>query len=404
MKIVHVNKFFYRRGGAERYFFDVMKLLEGAGHEVIPFSMEHPENEQSPFAKYFVSNVNYADIGIANVIKNAVRALYSLEAQKKFDQLLADTKPDVIHLHNIYHQISPSILAPAERRGIPVVQTLHDYQYVCPNYTLYTPKSSLPETRFACFINSLAHPTLLRSRSASFFAGAAFVVQHALVMQERGVDTFICPSSFQRDLMIRWGEPAEKFAHLPNPIEVPPYTVGMRGEYVYYAGRFVEEKGMRLLMDAAAKLPTVPFVVQGTGPMESYVKRRAAQLSNVTFLPHTKSPKELMARMANARIVVLPSVWEEVYPYTLLEAQAQGRPIVASARGGIPEIVEDGISGVLFDPSKPHALAGAIEGVWDDEERLHAFGKAGYERVQSENDPAQHLSRLLEVYGEVKGR
>ena len=173
------------------------------------------------------------------------------------------------------------------------------------------------------------------------------------------------------------------------------------GDFVYYEGRLTEEKGIRLLLDAAAKLPTIPFVLQGAGPMESYVKRRATQLSNVTFVPHTKDQQELMAKRANARIAVLPSLWEEVYPYALLEAQAQARPIVASSRGGIPEIVKDGVSGVLFDPSKPRTLTGAIEGVWDDEERLRAFGKAGYERVRSENDPAKHLSRLLELYKEL---
>lgn len=400
MRIVQANKFFYRRGGAERYFFDLKSLLEKAGHEVIPFSMRHPENDASPYSKYFISNIDYQKKGIKNTFRAVGRALYSLEAQRRFAALLKETKPDIVHLHNIYHQISPSIFYPAKNLNIPIVQTLHDYQLVCPNYTLYVPGRKLAKSARACFLQSITTPALLGSRIVSLFGGAAFLVHKLFEIQNKGVDAFICPSKFQKKLIVEWSRLLDtKFVHLPNPIAAPKTLSRTElGDYVLYTGRLTEEKGIRLLVKAAAKLEKIPFVIQGTGPLEEWLSDKARKIPNLILKQHTKDPKKLENTRFASRIMVLPSLWHEVYPYALLEAQAQGKPVIASCRGGIPEIIEDGKSGVLFDPTKPDSFIKAIEELWNDKDKLIAFGREGFEAVKKRNDPEKHLEKLVEIY------
>lgn len=402
MKILQVNKFYYLRAGAERYFFELSKLLEGAGHEVIPFAMEYPENLPSIYSKFFVSETYFdRKEGFKKDIKKVGRMMYSTEAKNKLEELIVHERPDIAHIHNIYHQISPSILSVLHKHKIPVVMSLHDYKLVCPNYKLYTEGSACERCRKHRYYNAMLH-NCLGSAAANFAAAAEMYFHHCLLRAyERKVDYFISPSLFLKELCEHWGWPAKKIIHLPYFVDAAEMSAETPevGNYVLYFGRLATEKGVDTLLHAAKKLPEIKFKITGTGPLAAGFGAMARRhgIVNVEFLPH-KYGEELWDIVRRAKIVVLPSVWYENYPLSLLEAQALGKPIIASRIGGIPEIVHDKRNGRLFEPGNADDLAHKIRALYADDMRCQGYGFVARERVLRENNPGKHLEEILKLY------
>ncbi|MEK7211342.1 MAG: glycosyltransferase family 4 protein [Patescibacteria group bacterium] len=402
MKILQVNKFYYFRGGAERYFLELSEMLGKAGHEVIPFAMRHPENLPSIYSKFFVSEIKFDQReNPAKDIKKIGRMIYSFEAKRKLEELIRHEKPDIAHLHNIYHQISPSILDVLKKHKIPVVMSLHDYKLVCPNYQLYTEGFPCERCRKQRYWNAMLH-NCLGSAPANFAAALEMSVHHFILRgYEKNVSAFISSSLFLKNLCERWGWPEKKFLRLPGFVNFDALSGESQGlgEGALYFGRLSHEKGLDVLIQAAKRLPDIPFKIVGSGPLAGglpAVARRHGVL-NICFAPHLHG-SELWDEVARARIVVLPSVWYENYPLSLLEAQALGRPIVASNIGGIPEIVLEKKNGLLFSPGDAEDLARKIKALYYDEARLRSFGLLARERVGRENDPARHLHEILKIY------
>lgn len=402
MKVLQVNKFYYLRAGAERYFFELSKLLEGAGHEVIPFAMEHGENLPSIYSKFFVSEAHFdRKEGFKKDIKKVGRMMYSLEAKRKLEELILHERPDIAHIHNIYHQISPSILDTLKKHNIPVIMSLHDYKLVCPNYKLYTEGSPCERCRKHRYYNAMLHNCL--GGSAANFAGMAEMYLHHSLLRgyERKVDYFISPSLFLKELCEHWGWPARKIIHMPYFVDAADMAgeESEPGNYVLYFGRLSVEKGLDTLLHAAKKLPEIKFKLAGSGPLAAGFEQMARrhEIGNVEFLPH-KYGGDLWDVVRRAKVVVLPSVWYENYPFSLLEAQIFGKPIIASRIGGIPEIVHDKKNGRFFEPGNADDLAHKIRTLYADDERCRGYGFAARERVRRENNPAKHLEEILKLY------
>lgn len=400
--VLAVNKFHYRLGGVETYHLALIDLLQSRGHRVAAFAMRHPRNEPSPWAWAFVSPVDYADPRPWARLRAAARALYSFEARRKLDAVLRAFRPDIAHLHHIYRQLSSSVLDALAARSVPIVQTVHDYWMVCPSRQLYL--YSHQEMCYRCrggrFYNAVRYRCVNYGLGASALAAAEAYLTRWTRTYQRRVRYFIAPSEFLRQRLIEGGLPPERVLRLPYFIRAAEYEPVLGGEGVLYVGRLEVEKGAQVLVEAARHLPDIPFRFAGSGRLEATLRARASSMSNVTLLGQL-APEEIRRALRETRLVALPSTCHDVAPLVLLEAAAAGKPVVASAVGGIPEIVRDGETGVLVPPGDAEALAEAIAALYYDAARVAEMGKAARRYVELNHDPEQHYQRLMEIYADA---
>lgn len=404
MKIIQANKFYYPRGGADMYVLELSQLLSDAGHEVIPFAMHHPENRKTPYTDYFVSEMDLKARGSWwQDIKKFGRVVYSLEARRKFAALIRATKPDIIHIHNIYHQISPSILQAARAAHVPVVMTLHDYKLLNPNYSMLGHGGQICEhSANGRYVEVLKY-NCMGSRGASFAVMMEAYLHAWLGSYRKTVRRYISPSRFMIDLAARRGIAREKLVHIPNFVRplTPPKTRGK--ECALYFGRLSREKGLMYLLEAAKMIANIPVVIVGRGSEEAELRSRAGELGlkNVTFVGF-KHGAELWHLVAGARVVVMPTISFENAPLAILEAQSLGKITIVTAQGGLPELVRNGENGYVVPPADSLTLAKTIEMVWNmsDAERGAMEGVAR-ERVMREHNPEDHLRRIVALYKSV---
>lgn len=401
MRILHVNKFHFVKGGAERYVADLADAQQRAGHEVAPFAMQHARNAATPFAKYFPSEVDFDGAG-ARSLGVAARIVYSREAASCLDRLLRDWRPDVAHLHNIAHQLTPSILPVLAKHRIPVVQTLHDYKIACPSY-LFLDHGSVCE---ACNGGRFYEAARRRCHRDSFAAGVVLATEaylHRALGSYDTVQRFLCPSRWMRDTMARHGLPAEKLTHLPYCVPAANYAPAEGdGEDVLYAGRLSREKGLATLLAAVRQLPGTRLAVAGEGPERPALEAAREDGVAVTLLGYLNG-EALHEAVRRARVVVVPSEWYENLPFAVLEAMALGRAVVGARIGGIPELVEDGVTGYTFAPRDADGLAQALATALADGARAAQQGRTARRRIEADFAPGAHLERLHAIYDAVAG-
>ena len=216
MKVLLVNKFHYLKGGSERVYFDTKKILEENGHQVICFSMKHENNIHCEQSDYFVDNVDYASHN--DSFSKVARFIYYKKAAEKLEKLIKQEKPDIAHLHNISHQLTPSILKPLKEAKIPIIQTLHDYQLICPNYRLYTNGNVCEKCKVHRYYECVANKCMRDSTSASLLAASELTFQWFLQFYRERVDLFVSPSEFLKNKLKEW-EVKQEVEVLPNFID-----------------------------------------------------------------------------------------------------------------------------------------------------------------------------------------
>jgi len=406
MKVLAANKYYFVKGGAERYFFELARILSSRGHEVVPFAMAHPQNEPTAFAKHFVSFESFDESeGVVARLRAAARILYCREARRRIEVLADETRPDIAHLHNIAHQLSPSILYGLKARGVPVVQTLHDYKLVCPNYQMFVHGETCERCRTWRYYNAVVHRCMRDSVTSSALVAAEAYVHRLMGSYFRNVDLFIAPSEQLRERMIAHGVDARKIVHVPYSIALDKYQPSYDdGGYGVYVGRLSLGKGLPTLMSALERVPAVRLKVVGEGPLAEDLRRDAGErgLTNVEFEGY-RAGAELRSLVAAARFVVVPSDCFENSPLTVYEAFALGKAVVGSRTGGIPELVSDGESGLIFEPGDARALAARMSELWEDPVRAVEMGRAARERLESRFGPDVHYEKIMAVYERVLG-
>ncbi|MFX0117412.1 MAG: glycosyltransferase family 4 protein, partial [Candidatus Hodarchaeota archaeon] len=377
-----INKFYYVRGGTERYCFDMTKLLQRKGHTVIPFSMRHDRNRESEYAEHFVEEISFERSTNPwrplTSIKAATRAVYSREAERNLEGLIRNTRPDIAYLHNIHHHISLSILPVLKKHNIPAIWRLHDYSLFCPNYLFSYSRQAICE---ACSGGRYYQVVLRKcrrdSRAASLVAGFGAYLNRWLRLCDL-VDLFVAPSHFLKEKMVQHGLDAKRLIVIPNFIELsafeplpppsplsgPSLSPGDLKErekeeegYLLYFGRLSKEKGLGTLIEAVAQVPDIRLKIVGDGPQCQELQALAKHTvrGRVEFAGYQPT-EELITTLKSAQMVVLPSEWYENCPYTILEAFAARKPVIASNIGGIPELVEDRRDGLLFEPGNSEEL------------------------------------------------
>lgn len=404
MKILQVNKFLYRRGGAETHLLDLAELLESHGQEVGFFSTQSPKNKPTSFSRYFIPYVDMREQkGVLNKIKTFGHILYSKKAAQKMTELLKDFQPDVAHLHNIYHHLSPSILPVLKKNQVPVIMTLHDYKLISPNYRLFDRGQICENVKGGRYYDCLKHKCIFGETLPSLGATLEMYLHKWLKIYEKNIDLFISPSQFLKNKMVEFGQDGNKIVVLPNFINLPASsTVPPLGNYLLYTGRLVEEKGLLILLEAAKLIPEVPIRIMGTGPLHNtlFNKITLEQINNVKLVGY-KSGDEWQRELDNARAYVLPSIWYENYPISLLEASIREKITIASKIGGIPEMITSGVDGLLFKMGDAEDLANKIKSVWNDENKLKQMGKMARQRVEKQNDPETYYQKIMEIYKRV---
>ncbi len=321
------------------------------------------------------------------------------------EQLIKDTKPDIVHLHNIYYHLSPSILLVLKKYKIPVVMTLHDYKMICPNYKLYTQSAICERCRKHKYYQAIAHRCVFDKTMPSAMAALEMSVHKIWGVYKKNIDLFISPSEFLKKKFGEWGI-ENKIEVVPNFIS-PSLRVACEAishspcDYLLYFGRLTEEKGLLTLIWAMKQLPDIKLRIVGDGPLKEKLQNLVDMPDNIQLVGY-KSGDELAREIVGARAVVIPSEWYENYPMSALEAISYGKPIIAANIGGLPEIVRDQKSGLLFQSGNASDLVDKIKLLWDDTALARTLGQAGQKQVSEENNPDVYYRRIKNIYENLK--
>lgn len=400
MKILMVNKFHYIKGGSETYYFALKRLLTENGHEVIDFSMQDDRNFDSPYAEYFVPNVDYAAMsGVGAKIKSAANIVYSRDAKRRFEALVRQTRPDVVHLHIFQHQISPSILDVIKKYDIPTVYTAHDLKMLCLNYKMMAHGQLCERCKGGKYYECLKHKCVKDSYAKS----AVNVVEgylHKWRHSYDAIDVVLTPSRFYLDKFLSFGIRQGRVHHLPNFLGTRSAVATVlpgAGQYYLYFGRLSEEKGILTLL-RAVEGTGLPLYIVGTGPLEEEVRAyvREHGMDTVTLWGY-RSGQELTDLVGNAKAVVLPSEWYENGPYSAIEALQLGRPILGAAIGGIPELVRD--NGLLFESGNAADLREKLLAFEQtDADAYNAYCRASAALFDEVYSAEAHYPQLMRYY------
>jgi glycosyltransferase involved in cell wall biosynthesis len=380
---------------------DLADLQVAAGHTVAFFGMQHPLNTHLEYEQFFPSHIEMepAPTTLSGRVRGAARMVYSTSAARGMHAVIDRFEPDVVHLHNIYHQLSPSVLRPVARRHLPAVMTLHDYKLACPTYQ-FLDHGNICE---ACLGGKFHNAVLRRCKDGSLAASAAAAGElfiHTATRAYAPVKVFVCPSRFLADKMAEAGVFVPRLRHVPHFIDHASLAVKDEpGGAILVAGRLSPEKGVDVAVRALGLMDGATMDVAGTGPEEARLRALAEQVAPGRVRFHGLLDKPAVDRMMRAAsVVVVPSRWYENQPMVVLEALARGVPVVGSALGGLPELIEPGATGALVPANDPGALAEALAPFVADPAYGMSMRDRARQRVASEFSPQRHLERIDTAY------
>lgn len=407
MKILLVNSYYLFGGGDSTYTFNLAQLLKEQRHNIAFFAMQEERSLPDPNSDLFVSNIDYR---VLNRKKNLItgfkvlgRSIYSLEAKRKFNRLLNRFKPDIIHLQNIHHHITPSIIFKAKRHKLPVVWTLHDYKLVCPNTHFIIDKTG--QICEACGDNSYYRTILKRCKKGSLLASMVICIEayiHFFLKVKNQVDIFLTPSIFLRNKLLSHKFPSEKIRHLPLflPDDYFHYTPSNEG-YFLFLGKVEPIKGIYQLFEACRLAPQIKLILAGRVDESMANELPRLLTKNVQYIG-LKHGEELKNLLRNARALVLPSLCYENQPFSILETFAAGKPVITSNIGGMAELVKDKERGLLVPPGDTRALVNAMEWMQTHPDEAMQMGKNAYEYARKFHSQERHYQELMKIYHEVR--
>lgn len=402
MKIIIANKYLYPRGGDCLYTLRLMKLLSDAGHTVIPFTMDHPQNIKTDYDKYFVPHIDFREelkkSNIGSALRVASRAIVNRQAANLLEKMIEDFRPDIIHLNNIHHQLTPAILEGPVKHNIPVVWTLHDYILNCPDNTFL--RKGKPCTK--CADGNNIYSILHRCKKGSLAASIIAAIECSIYNQQklaRIINRFITPSQFMANILVEHSLPSSKVTHIPNFL--PSSEIESDGgDYFLYFGRLSVEKGVDTLLKAFKKFSKSKLIIAGDGPDRLHLENEAKHLKladSVKFVGH-KSSADISQLLSDCIASIVPSISYENFPYSILETMAAAKPVIASRIGGIPEQVENNITGFIFEAGNIDELTHCMTKIYDNRNMAVKMGQAGQYKVKSEYSPETYYKRILKVY------
>lgn len=381
------------------FFFEVARVLKNHGHEVAFFSCNDKDNLVSEWSDYFIDAPDFRSSNPIKKLSALIEIPYNVSAKKKFARLLDDFRPDIVHCFNIMTQISPSIMVATRERNIPVVISHNDYKHICPNYQLYRNGEPCEDCKGHKYYNCIRNKCAHGSMAFSVASAVELYIHHWMHVYERNVTLhlFSCDFAAQKTEEF-WGRKINK-AKVMNPFAVSPKPTTIKaGEFGLYFGRLIGEKGVDVLLRALSLASSIPFVIIGNGPEEENLKRMTneLQLDNVKFVG-PKWGEELEKYLNNARFVVVPSVWQETFPYVILQAFTACKPVIGSIRGGIPEMIGDS-RGVLYEANDYKKLSELMMLLFSDTEKCLAMGQAARKYIEDNFGDKSFYNALESAY------
>ena len=398
MKILLVNKFHYLKGGSEKYYFDLAKLLKEHGHEVAFFSMKDEKNIKTDCKEYFVEN---SDMNSKNIFK-ALDVIYSKKNKRAMEKALDDFKPDIVHLNNFQRQLSASIIKPIKKRKIPIVFTAHDLQAICPAIVMLDNEKNICDKCInGKYMNCIKGKCIKNSSLKSLLGAIEGKYYRNKKIYTKQIGKIITPSKFYKEKLEEDGIKSEKIEALHNFIDIDDYNVKIEDEgYALYYGRIIKEKGVLNLIKAFKNIKNHVLYIAGDGPdiekVKEYIKENRLE-ERIKLLGFLNSD-EVKEYVRKARFIVVPSVWYENCPYSVLETLAMGKPIIGSNLGGVPELVKDNENGLIYKYNDIKELEDKMQELFDNKEKAIKFGKMAQENAIKDFSKEEYYNKIMSVY------
>lgn len=398
MKVLMVNKFLYPNGGSETYIFKLGEYLISQGHEVQYFGMEHEGRCVGNHAEAYTSDMDFHGGPKLSKLTYPVKTIYSFEARKQIRKVLEDFQPDVVHLNNFTYQITPSVIPEIVKwrkrngRNCQIVFTAHDYNLVCPNHMLSNPNTH--ENCEKCLGGHFMNCTKGKCIHGSTVKSVIGTAEGFFWMWKRTyryINSVICCSEFMKTRMDTNPVFRDKTIAFHNFIDKVEWKDVDKKDYILYFGRFSEEKGIGTLIDVCKSLPDIPFIFAGTGPLEDEIKG-VKNIKNVGF----QKGEALETLIREARFSIYPSEWYENCPFSVMESQIYGTPVLGADIGGIPELIQAGKTGELFKAGDTEELKRKVNELWQDRVKMELY-RRNCKQVNF-YDIDQYCKKLMKIY------
>ena len=406
MNILVVNWTWFPSGGDWTYVENVTKLYQQKEHQVIPFSMKDDRNFPSAYSDYFIKKIDYKKVNkrsLSDGIKVVTKSIYSFEAQKNLERLLAAVKIDFAHINVIHHYITPTILKILKEKNIPIVWTLHEYTPICPESTFISHDKICERCFGGAFYNCITHSCKKGSYLASSVAALENYV-HRYLNYYSFVDHFVCPSVFLYEKFKSFNFFKNKLVQLYHGYDyaeieaVRAKTIQAEDKYIVFVGRLEKIKGAHTVLKAMESCPDIQLKIIGTGTQETALKdfKQKHHLNQVEFLGK-KSRQDTLQIINGAQFLICASEWYEVLGFTVVEAMALSKPVIGSAIGAIPELVIDQETGLLFEPGNAEQLASAIRLLYINEDLTLQMGKSACQHIVQLINNEKHYEGLQKL-------
>lgn len=404
MRVLLVQNNYQITGGAEVFAHEIARVLKDLGHEVAFFCAANEDSQGAPFGHLFPAAVDYKRGSLLSRMLKIKGLIYSSDAKKAMEEMIEQFRPDLVHAFAIYNGLTPSVLDACKEKGVPVVMSCNDYKHICPNYKIFHHGHVCEECKGGRFHRAVVNHCCKDSLVISMASSLEAYVHERMNLYRRNVHTFLFASNFMLEKTREfWKGEAFRTAILRNPFDSPSHTRRSDpGDYFLYFGRLIDEKGVDLLLKAMGNVPEARLKIVGSGPDEARLREQARSSGHesVEFLGALWG-SSLDEVLYGCRAVVVPSLWHENFPYVILQAFAASKAVIGSRRGGIPELVEDGKSGFLYDATDDHALAGALRALWSNPAKAVEMGRAAKDWCDQEFNDGAFGRALMARYGEV---
>jgi len=387
MRILLVHNKYREAGGEDVVFETERRLLERAGHSV---------------TSYVRSNTEIQDDSVMARIAIVPQMLWSSKMRNEFVGVLDRVRPDLVHVHNTFMRITPSIYSACTEQGIPVVQTLHNFRLLCPGGNFYRHGLICRDCVHQNLLQSVRHGCYRDSHGATAAVALMLAVHRTLETYEKSVARFITLTQFAKQEFVAAGFPSERVVVKPNFLDEDPRERTGKGDYALFVGRLMENKGTRILLKGWQKLQPVghyPLRIAGDGPDRKALETEAreSKLSRISFLGRIPRDAVLEA-IKGARFVIVPSTLYEGFPMCIVESFACGTPVVCSKLGGLAEIVEDHVTGLHFNPGDAEGLARTVEWAWSHPSELERMGRVARAEYETKYTAEKNYLRLVDIY------
>ena len=398
MKVLLVNKFHWYKGGSEKYYFELAELLKENGHEVAFFSMKNEKNIKTGEKEYFVDEI---DLNTGSKLK-ALDVIYSKANYKKMKEALNDFKPDIVHINNFQRQLSASIIKAIKEENIPIVFTAHDVQAICPAITMMDNDKNICERcMHGKYMNCIKKKCNKGSTLKSIIGALEGYYYRVKKIYTKKIDFIITPSKFYKTKLIEDGIPKNKIEAIHNFVELKDYNLETIDEgYALYFGRLSKEKGILNLINAFSKLENGILYIAGEGPEKENIEKivKDNNLNNRVKLLGFLNSDQMKETIRKCKFVIVPSIWYENCPYSVMETLAIGKPVIGANIGGIPELVKDNRSGLVYKYDDIDDLANKMKVLFEDEKLVEEYGKNAKEDTIKLYGKEVYYKELINIY------